>query len=149
MKNKNFIKINILVCGIIGLFLISDISYAETSDLTYTITPAEQMKLNQIQYNYKQRNDVIEKRIAEYTNKIDIITNDANKTDAQKALLIGAYERNIDTITAQKKQLEQETENLYKSVLGDEKYNIYKSQQAEAQNLIQNSQKNKEIKVEN
>lgn len=149
MKNRKFIKNSILVCGISALFLIPAVCFAECSDLTCTITPAEQVRLNQIQYNYNQKNDVIEKRITEYTNKIDIVANDVNKTEAQKALLIGAYERNIETINAQKRQLEMETDALYKSVLGDEKYNIYKAQQKDIQDSVQNLQKNKEIKLEN
>lgn len=142
MKKKVFIG------GIIGILLISGAVNADNQNISLTITPAEKIKLSQIDYNYNQQYDNMEKKITDYTNKINIVSNDVNKDDAQKSLLIGAYERNIETINAQKKQLDLEKESLYKSVLGDEKYIIYKSQQNDVQETVPNSLNNKEIKIE-
>ncbi len=47
-------------------------------------------------------------------------------------LLSGAYERNLETLKAQQKQLKQETDALYKSVMTDEQFKQYNERQTNA-----------------
>ena len=131
MKNKDgkVMKKVLLILGILITFISSDTVFAENIENTDSITPAELTRLNQIEFNCKQQVNQLETRIADYTRKIDIIKNDTNKNDAQKSILIGAYERNIETLKLQQKQFEREADALTKSLLGEEKYIIYKSKQ--------------------
>ncbi len=127
----------LFITGLSGILFIANTVFAEDINTVDVITPAEAMKINQIQYNYNQHNNVLEMRITEYTNKIELIKNDINKSDAQKSLLISAYERNIETLKLQQKQLEKEANNSYKALLGEEKYNIFKNQQNAEQSVTQ------------
>ena len=72
-------------------------------------------------------------RIIEYNNKINQLKQDKDKTPEQIELLSGAYERNLETFKAQQKQLEQETDKLYKANMTEEQYLQYRALQMNVQ----------------
>ncbi len=118
----------LLTIGFINSSVIA-ISFDEIAD----ITPAQKQQLTQVQFNYEQKNNALDSRIKEYTNKMELVQKDEDKTEAQKTLLAGAYERNLETLKAQQKILEQETDNLYKSILTEAQFNQFKNTETNQQ----------------
>ena len=137
MKEVNMKKTTLLI-GIVALLASSSLAFAEGFDSLENITPAQKQKLTQIQYNYKQENNSLEMRIMDYNNKINQVKNDPDKTPEQVSLLTSAYERNLATLKAQQKVLEQRTDSMYKSILTPEQYNQYKVQQINVQDSFNN-----------
>ncbi len=137
MKEVNMKKTTLLI-GVMALLASSSVAIAEGFDSLENITPAQKQKLTQIQYNYKQENNSLETRIMDYNNKINQVKNDPDKTPEQVSLLTSAYERNLATLKAQQKVLEQKTDSMYKSILTPEQYNQYKVQQINVQNSFDN-----------
>ncbi len=125
-------KKTILLFGLVCAFL-GTAAFADVFDSLQGITPAQKQKLTQIQFNYKQQNNAIETRITEYNNKINQLKQDKDRTPEQIELLSGAYERNLETFKAQQKQLEKETDDLYKANLTDEQYLQYRALQMNVQ----------------
>ena len=46
-----------IILGLIGLFFVSNMSFAEDFDALEGLTAVQKQKLSQIQYSYKQSND--------------------------------------------------------------------------------------------
>lgn len=114
---------------VLGLFLLTSSAFAETFDRLEGLTPVQQQKLSQIQFNFKQKNTEIENRISEYQNKLNQIKADSSKTIEQINLLVASYERNISVFKSQQEALKKETEALYKSVMTQEQFLQYQAQQ--------------------
>lgn len=127
-----------IILGLIGLFFVSNMSFAEDFDALEGLTAVQKQKLSQIQYSYKQSNDSLEMRIMEYNNKIAKVKADVEKTPEQVALLTGAYERNLSTLKTQQQILKQQTEAQYKAVMTDEQYAQFKAQQINVQEAFKN-----------
>lgn len=127
-----------IILGLIGLFFVSNMSFAEDFDALEGLTAVQKQKLSQIQYSYKQSNDSLEMRIMEYNNKIAKVKADVEKTPEQVTLLIGAYERNLSTLKTQQQILKQQTEAQYKAVMTDEQYAQFKAQQINVQEAFKN-----------
>ena len=72
----------------------------------------------------------------DFTNKINQIKNDSEKTSEQILLLTGAYERNLTALKAQQQQLKNQSEEFYKSVLTEEQYKQYQLQQFQVDNAF-------------
>lgn len=123
-----FITISVL-CGFI--FFANTVSADDLLNPDVSLQPVQQDKISQIKSNFENQNNMFETKIADYNNKISLVENDENKSEAQKKLLIGAYERNIDTLKLQQKMLKQETESLYKSVMSDEEFAKFKNAQSD------------------
>ena len=68
-----------------------------------------------------------------YSDKIARLKSDSEKTEEQASLLIGAYERNIETYKKQQDILLKETNAKYKSILTDEQYKQYQAMQITVQ----------------
>lgn len=117
-----------LICAFAG-----SAAFADVFDSLEGITPAQKQNLTRINFNYKQKNNDLEMRIIEYNNKINQLKQDKDKTPEQIELLSGAYERNLETFKAQQKQLEQETDKLYKANMTEEQYLQYRALQMNVQ----------------
>ena len=91
----------------------------------------KQEKISRIKSDFLRQNSFYDSKILEYNDKISVVQKDENKSDAQKKLLIGAYERNIDTLKLQQKLLKQETDSLYKSVMSDDEFAKFKNSQSD------------------
>ncbi len=113
---------------ILSLLISMNFVLADSFDEIEGLTLPQKQKLTNIQFEFNQKNNNLNARIDEYTKKMDAVKNDEDKTEAQKSLLTGAYERNLETLKAQQRMLLTETENLYKSVLTEEQYKIYKGE---------------------
>ncbi len=118
-----------LMFGVILIFCSVNTAFADNFDSLEGLTEVQKQKLTQIQYNYKQQNDSLDNKIMDYNNKLKQLQNDKDKTSSQISLLSGAYERNLETLKAQQKQLKQETDASYKSVMTDEQFKQYQAQQ--------------------
>ncbi|MCD7780076.1 MAG: hypothetical protein LUH05_05330 [Candidatus Gastranaerophilales bacterium] len=118
-----------LLFGVILVFCAMDAAFADNFDSLEGLTAVQKQKLTQIQYNYKQQNDSLDNKIMDYNNKLQQLQNDKDKTSSQISLLSSAYERNLETLKAQQKQLKQETDASYKSVMTDEQFKQYQAQQ--------------------
>ena len=118
-----------LILGIIGLFCVSNVAMADVFDSLENITPAQKQQISNVQNSFKIKNNDLEMRISNYTDKIARIQSDADKTQEQKSLLIGAYERNITTLKNQQNILQKETDAAYKSILTDNQYKQYQAMQ--------------------
>ena len=122
-----------IVLMLLSVGLIGNIAMALNFDEIEGITPVQKQQLTQIQFNYEQKNNALDSRIKEYTKKMELVQADEDKTDAQKSLLAGAYERNLETLKAQQKILEQETNNLYMSILTEAQFNQLKNKEINEQ----------------
>ena len=96
----------LLAFAIIGIIYSSNVVFAESFDTLQNLTPTQKQKLSQIQFSYKNQLDALENKIMAYQDKLAKAKADTTKTKEQIALMIGAYERNIATLEAQKKQIE-------------------------------------------
>ena len=100
------------------------------------LTPDQKVKIAEFQSNYvKQYNDN-ETKIMDYTNKVNQIKSDNEKSPEQISLLSSAYERNLTALKAQQQQLKNQSENFYKSVLTEEQYKQYQLQQFQVDNAF-------------
>ncbi len=127
---------------LIGILLFSNISFAENFDNIQELTPEQKAQLTRIINTYKIQDSELESRINNYTNKIQEILADSDKTEEQRALLQGAYERNITTLKARRQALEKEKDDMYKSILSPEQYN--QVLQIDIQEVLNDILKNKE-----
>lgn len=114
-----------LIFTILSLFFSMNFVFAASFDEIEGLTPVQKQKLSNINFEFEQKNNSLNLRLNEYSDKIEMVKNDTDKTEAQKSLLVGAYERNIETLKSQQKLLKQEVDNLYKSVLTEEQYIKY------------------------
>ncbi len=121
-------KKTVLFFSILGI-ITSNAFAVDFNEIT-DLTPFQQNKLIQIQKSYDFENDSLNARIIEYTNKIEMVENDRDKTKEQKSLLKSAYERNLETLRLQQKRLEQNTSLQIKNLLNDEQYIQYKNMQS-------------------
>ncbi|MBQ9245258.1 hypothetical protein IJ182_03215 [bacterium] len=126
------------ILSIIGIISTYNIVYADAFDEITGITPVQKQKLNQIQYDYNQKSTALDARINEYTNKMNLVEKDTDKTPEQISLLKGAYERNLTTLKAQQKVLKKETDTLYKNILTEEQYKQYITNQTNVQDAFRN-----------
>ena len=118
-----------IISLILGLFLLTGTVYAEAFDKLEGLSAVQQQKLSQIQFNFKQKNAEIEKKLSEYQDKLNQLKEDKTKTQEQINLLAASYERNISVFKAQKEALKKETDALYKSVMTQEQFLQYQAQQ--------------------
>ena len=58
---------------ILGLFLVTSSVFAESFDKLEGLTAVQQQKLSQIQFNFKQKNAEIEKKLSAYQDKLNQI----------------------------------------------------------------------------
>ena len=140
MKNSKDVKMKksaLLIC-LFTFVCCSNMAFSQGFETLENITPVQLQKLSQIQHNFSQENNALETKIMDYTNKINQVKNDVDKTKEQVSLLTGAYERNLSTLKAQQKLLQQQTDALYKSVLTPEQYNDYRAQQIQVQDAFKN-----------
>lgn len=100
------------------------------------ITPAQKQKLSQIHFNYKTENNALEQKIIQYNNQIYNLKNSAGKTQEEINTLTKAYERNITTLKEEQKQLEENTNILYKEVLTEEQFKQYELQKNQTENAF-------------
>ncbi len=131
---KNLFVLSIVFCSI---FAASSV-FAADFDALENITPAQKHQLTQTQTIYKQKLNAIDDSLMNYNNKISQVKQDKEKTQEQSSLLISAYERNIETLKNQKKQIEAELDNKYKSIMTVEQYKQYRSQQIAVDNAFSN-----------
>lgn len=128
-------KLNLLLAL---LLIFSSFNFAFAIDLEKisNLTDDQKTKIAAFQTGYvKQYNDN-ETKIMDFTNKINQIKNDSEKTSEQILLLTGAYERNLTALKAQQQQLKNQSEEFYKSVLTEEQYKQYQLQQFQVENAF-------------
>lgn len=130
MKKTGFILTLLLLFSSFGTVFAQD--FDNISDLTQD----QKDKLAEIQANYKKEYNTNESKIMEYTNKLNQIKTETDKTPEQITILTGAYERNLIAIKASQQQLKQKTEELYKSVLTETQYKQYQLQQNQVENAF-------------
>ncbi len=125
---------------ILSLFcmLLSGVSAfaADDFETLKDISPAQKQQLTLIKTTYKQQLDSIDNSIMSYNSKIEQVKQDNDKTPEQAELLTGAYERNIESLKNQKKLIETEMENKYKTVLTDEQFKQYRAHQMVVENAF-------------
>ncbi len=131
-------KKTFILSVVCGLVLFSLPAIAGDFDALNNISPAQKNQLTQIQTIYKQQLNSIDDGLMNYNNKISQVKQDKDKTTEQSALLISAYERNIESLKNQKKQIEAEMDNKYKTVLTEEQYKQYQLQQTAVENAFSN-----------
>lgn len=120
-------KITILLAVI---FLMNmTLVWADEFDGLNEITPEQKEKLSQIHLKYKTENNALEQKIIEYNTQIFKLKHSAGKTPQEISLLTTAYERNISAIKEEQKQLEDNVNSLYKSILTEEQFKQYEEQQ--------------------
>ena len=119
---------NIFIIFLLTLFLFVNSVKAVEISSTDGITAAQKQQLSRIEFDYNQKYSSIDNRIKEYTNKMEAVQKDTTKTPEQISLIMGAYERNLQTLKFQKQMLDKEIDNLYKSVLNEEQLKQYKMQ---------------------
>lgn len=124
---KLLIIASILCIGSAGTSVYAQIENFE--NLT-NLNPEQSAQLAKIQENYKQRYNEIETNIMNYTDKLNRVKQDTDKTPEQLSILKEAYERNIDMLKKQKQLLEETTEAQYKTILNQEQYKQLKSEQS-------------------
>lgn len=129
-------KKSLLALAIVGIIFSSNVVMAESFDSLQNLTPTQKQKLSQLQLSYKTQIDALETRIMTYQDKLAKAKADATKTKEQIALLTGAYERNIATLEAQKKQLEAAMKKSYQTVMTAEQYQQYSAQQIKVQDAF-------------
>lgn len=71
-----------------------------------------------------------------YTNKINRVKQDPDKSPEQVSLLTSAFERNIETYKSQQKLLEKTLNEQYKNVMTPEQYSQYADQQVNVQDAF-------------
>lgn len=120
------------------VFLTSNVSFAEVFDNLTNLSPAQKDELTRTYQKYKTEYNSYETRIMEYTDKLNKLKSDSEKTPEQMAVLTGAYERNLTTLKAQQKKLEEETDAAYQSILTVDQYKEYKEQQVNTENAFNN-----------
>ena len=120
------------------LILLSSINICFAIDLEKitNLTPEQKTKIAEIQSNYTKEYNDNETKIMDYTNKLNQIKTDTDKTPEQISILSGAYERNLIAIKARQQQLKNETEETYKSILTEEQYKQYQLQQLQVDNAF-------------
>ncbi len=111
-------------------------AYADIFDNLQNLSPEQKSQLTRIYQKYKFENNNYETKIMEYTDKLSKVKEDTEKTPEQLSVLTGAYERNLATLKAQQKKLEEETESLYQTVMTQEQYKQYKEQQVNVQDAF-------------
>ena len=129
-------KKSLLALAIIGIIFSSNAVMAEEFDSLQNLTPTQKQKLSQLQFSYKTQIDALETRIMAYKDKLAKAKADTTKTKEQIALLTGAYEKNISTLEAQKKQLEDAMKKSYQSVMTAQQYQQYSTQQIKVQDAF-------------
>ena len=128
-------KINLMF---VLFFLLSSFNFASAIDVEKItdLTPEQKTKIAEIQSNYTKEYNDNETKIMDYTNKLNQIKTDTDKTPEQISILSGAYERNLIAIKARQQQLKNETEETYKSILTEEQYKQYQLQQLQVDNAF-------------
>ena len=129
-------KKTLLALAIVGMIFSSNVVMAEEFDSLQNLTPTQKQKLSQLQFSYKTQIDALENRIMAYQDKLAKAKADTAKTKEQIALLTGAYERNISTLNAQKKQLEEAMQKSYQTVMTPQQYQQYSTQQIKVQDAF-------------
>ena len=129
-------KKSVITLTALSILFASNIAMAEGFDNISNLTPVQKQKLNQIHFNYKQENNALETKIMSYESKLAEVKNDANKSAQEKALIISTYERNISTLNAQKKQLEEAMQKSYQTVMTPQQYQQYSTQQIKVQDAF-------------
>lgn len=120
------------------LLVFSSFNFAFAIDLEKitNLTDDQKAKIAEVQSNFTKAYNDNETKIMEYTNKINQIKGDSEKTSEQISLLSGAYERNLTALKAQQQQLKNQTEDFYKSILTEEQYKQYQLQQFQVENAF-------------
>ncbi len=119
----------VFLFGVMFAFTAFNAVIADGFDALEGLSANQKQELTEIQSNYKKQNDSLDNKIMEYNNKLDQIKNDKEKTPSQISLLSAAYERNLETLKAQQKQLKQETDASYKSIMTEDQFKQYQAQQ--------------------
>ena len=125
-----------LLLMIFAFGAVSNSAFAEMFDNLENLTLEQKLKLTNIYQEYKLENDQLENRIMQYTNKINSLKNDPDKTPEQVSLLTGAYERNVQTLKSQQRLLEKTTDELYKLNMSAEQYQQFSAQKLQVQDAF-------------
>ena len=124
--------------AVLLIFSASNVVFAEMFDNLNGLSAEQKVKLTNIYQQYKLENNKLEDRIMEYNNKINYLQNDKEKTPEQASLLIGAYERNVETLKSQQRVLEKNTDELYKQNMTPEQFEQYMLQKDNVQDAFSN-----------
>ena len=126
----------IAILSVIFCFMSSVSVIAGDFDKLEDLSPEQKQQLTQIHANYKEQINSIDDDLMNYSNKILQVKQDKDKTAEQSMLLISAYERNIESLKNQKKQLEAKKDSEYKAVMTVEQYKQYSAQQIVVDNAF-------------
>ena len=122
----------IIVC----LFLLSNRAFAEVFDNISNLTETQKEQLTKVHDNYKEENNKIETQIMDFNSKLLKIKAEKDKTDSDIQILTSAYQRNIDSLKEQQKELTKKFNEDYKSILTEEQYKQYELQLEYAQSAF-------------
>ncbi len=125
-----------LFTAFLALLLTSNVVFAEMFDNLEGLTADQKQRLTNIYQGYKQENNELEMKIMDYTNKINRVKQDPDKSPEQVSLLTSAFERNIETYKSQQKLLEKTLNEQYKNVMTPEQYSQYANQQVNVQDAF-------------
>ncbi len=132
MKRMSFL------IAVLLIFSASNIVFAEMFDNLNGLSAEQKVKLTNIYQQYKIENNKLEDRIMEYNNKINYLKNDNDKTQEQISLLVGAYERNVETLKSQQRILQKNTDELYRQNMTPEQFEQYMLQKDNVQDAFTN-----------
>ena len=125
-----------LFTAFLALLLTSNVVFAEMFDNLEGLTADQKQRLTNIYQGYKQENNELEMKIMDYTDKINRVKQDPDKSPEQVSLLTSAFERNIETYKSQQKLLEKTLNEQYKNVMTPEQYSQYANQQVNVQDAF-------------
>ena len=123
--NKKLLLTGILTAGILFSGLTS---FAVKIEEIPGLTSEQKAELAKISENYTKEYNALETSIMNYTDKLNRVKADKEKSAEQISLLTGAYERNLESLKSRKTLLENTTDAKYKELLTQEQYQILKSQ---------------------
>ena len=123
--------LSLLVAG-----LLSGAAFAEMFDNLTDLSPAQKDQLTRVYETFKIKNNELETKIMDYTNKLNQIKASTDKSAEQISLLTSAYERNLMVLNAQVKQLKENQDAAYKQILTDNQYKEYSAQQLQVENAF-------------
>lgn len=116
--------------------LLSGAAFADMFDNLSDLSPVQKEQLTRVYETYKIKNNEIDTKIMEYSDKLNKIKASTDKSSEQIALLSSAYERNIVVLNAQAKQLKENLDAAYKQILTDNQFKEYSAQQLQVENAF-------------
>lgn len=126
-------KKSVLFISLVCIMFSTSMALANTFEQLENLSPVQKQKLTQANQMYKLENNNLETRIMEYTDKLNRLKMDNDKTPEEKSVLIGAYERNLATFKQQQEQIKAKRDEDYKNILTIEQYEQFQAQQIDVQ----------------